>query len=109
MSLEQEKKMPVESIGDVHELGLCYTCNTVKTCTGRKTWIGPVFHCEEFSDVNGGLTQPVAKLAPAAVRDPAPAAEAANPRMGLCVNCAHRDGCGFPIVEGGTWHCEEYE
>ena len=109
MSPHHTSQQAPESDGDVHELGLCYTCITVKTCTGRKTWIGPVLHCEEFSDGSGNPVQPSPMSEPATVGNPNPAGHTANPRTGLCANCAHRDGCGFPIVEGGTWHCEEYE
>jgi hypothetical protein len=27
---------------------------------------------------------------------------------GLCMNCANRSSCKFPIPKGGVWHCEEY-
>jgi hypothetical protein len=109
MSFEQEKQMGPGTVRGVDQLGLCYTCNTVKTCTGRKTWVGPVLHCEEFSDFDGSLTQPVPAAAPTSVGTTGSTEQAASPRTGLCVNCAHRDDCGFPAAEGGTWHCEEYE
>jgi hypothetical protein len=38
-----------------------------------------------------------------------PGIEAIPGRMkGLCLNCANRASCLFPIVEGGVWYCEEY-
>ena len=67
--------------------------------------------CEEFDDrgpvVTTGKTKKSAKT-DAATATPIKSKNV-NKRRGLCVNCRHCDTCTFPIVEGGVWHCEEYE
>jgi hypothetical protein len=85
-------------------LGICATCNYVGTCTGRATWAGPVFHCEEFDD-RREMSQAPAMPAPSE-EGRAPAAVA---RFGLCLNCRHQETCGFRGGQDGVWHCEEYE
>ena len=95
------------SVSDMQAMGLCATCNSVATCTGRRTWCGPVLHCEEFDDrVEVAEVRPVAEASSAA---PVPVSAEEIQRLGLCVNCVHRDGCGLSTQEGGVWHCEEYE
>jgi len=90
------------------QMGLCSTCNSIDTCTGRKTWSGPVHFCEEFDD-----HQPCAPKAKPAVEEDskeaaAPPIRNGVPRKGLCLNCDLRDTCNYPAPEGGVWHCEEY-
>lgn len=89
-------------------LGICSTCGHVDDCTSRATWVGPVYHCEEFDD-RIEVSRP--KAAPQ--RSIAESVEAvsmvqAEP-VGLCMNCAHEKTCGLRRGEGGVWHCEEYE
>ena len=97
------------SVSDIHALGLCATCNSIDTCTSRRTWCGPVLHCEEFDD-RIEVKRQVAAATPPSASEPASRISAEEGRrLGLCVNCAHRDGCGLSTSEGGVWHCEEYE
>jgi len=90
------------------DLGICCTCNHRETCTRRRTWIGPVFHCEEFDDFVDIPRRGRVDLAKAEEPEARPSARSEAHR-GLCVNCAHRDTCTFSKPEGGVWHCEEYE
>jgi hypothetical protein len=90
----------------VGALGICATCNYVDICTGRASWQGPVFHCEEFDD-RVEMTQGEITMGDRAGQDTAAIRSAA--RIGLCVNCGHLQDCGFRAQEGGVWHCEEYE
>ncbi len=106
-----QEKTSKMSAGDMRQYGLCSTCNSIDTCTSWKNWKGPVMFCEEFDD-----RVPVAttgKTTESAKKDTAIASprktKAASKRRGLCVNCLHCETCTFPIVEGGVWHCEEYE
>jgi hypothetical protein len=90
-------------------LGICATCSYVDACTSRVTWMGPVFHCEEFDD---RVEVPQYEPAPQDRIEETHAAISARPsagRPGLCVNCAHEKACGLQRQEGGVWHCEEYE
>ena len=90
-------------------LGICCTCNYVGTCTGRATWVGPVFHCEEYDDhVEIPRHEPPQIDRSEASRSALSAGPAAA-RPGLCMNCRHNETCGFPRQEGGVWHCGEYE
>ena len=108
ISHDQSSQM---SAGDMRQYGLCSTCNTIDTCTVRKNWKGPVMFCDEFDDHVPVAT--TGKNVEKAKNDTAIAlpakAKTASRRRGLCVNCLHCDTCTFPIVEGGVWHCEEYE
>ena len=107
-----ERKKPSKmSEGDMRQYGLCSTCNSIETCINRKNWKGPVMFCEEFDDcvpvdTPEKTTESAKKGTVIALPEKT---KAASVRRGLCVNCRHRETCGFPIVEGGVWHCEEYE
>ena len=99
------------SAGDMRQYGLCSTCNSIETCINRKNWKGPVMFCEEFDDcgpvvTTGGATESAKKGTAIALPEKT---NAPSVRRGLCVNCLHCETCGFPIVEGGVWHCEKYE
>jgi hypothetical protein len=87
-------------------LGICVTCNYVDTCTGRASWLGPVFHCEEFDD---RVEMVQAEVPMGAGAEATAARIESTVQLGLCENCEHRTGCGFRRQEGGVWHCEEYE
>ena len=108
MTVETKRNPTNQTAPTPRELGICFTCNTVDTCTGRATWSGPVHHCEEFDDSDHGSRQPKLKAVPQqfAMGDGSAVAIA---RRGLCVNCSSRVSCAFPVVDGGVWHCEEYE
>lgn len=108
MTIETKRELADSAARDPRELGICCTCNAVEICTSRATWVGPVHHCEEFDDSERGSKQPVLRAVPQPVTEVVES-ETAALRSGLCVNCAHRESCAFPIVEGGVWHCEEYE
>jgi hypothetical protein len=91
--------------GSTPELGLCATCNHVRTCTSREDFVGPVTFCEEFD----AFIEPK-RAASAGEQSSTPESDSgAGAQNGLCVNCAHRENCGHRGVEGGIWHCEEYE
>jgi len=108
MTVETKRKAASRPEYSPRELGICSTCNSIEICTGRATWVGPVHHCEEFDDSSQRPQQPRLKAVPAEPVDEA-ASTSAGARSGLCINCDHRDCCTFPVVEGGVWHCEEYE
>ena len=91
--------------------GLCETCIYAVDCTFPRNPDQPVLFCEEFEanplpspmlNYEAGLKIIAANLNHVAGGDP-------GRYKGLCVNCAHRQSCQFPIPEGGIWHCEEYE
>ena len=112
MSTEMGRgKTSIMSAEDMRRYGLCSTCNSINTCINRKNWKGPVMFCEEFDDYDSVVT--TGKIKKSARADTATAkpkkSKAAAKRRGLCVNCVHCETCTFPIVEGGVWHCEEYE
>jgi hypothetical protein len=108
MTVETKREPASQVRRDPGALGLCCTCIHVDLCTSRATWVGPVHHCEEFDDSDQDAKQPSLKAVPQPAVETAQTPSASK-RSGLCINCAHRDSCTFPIVEGGVWHCEEYE
>jgi len=71
----------------------------------------PIWFCEDFD--SGRFLQSVAnqKIHSHERSTPSsnPGTELISGRMtGLCISCADRVSCMFPIMEGGVWHCEEY-
>ena len=108
MTVETKREPASQLTRDPRALGICFTCTSVDTCTSRATWVGPVHHCEEFDDSDQDAKKPKLQAVPQPTAE-AVASPAANMRSGLCVNCEHRDNCAYPAVEGGVWHCEEYE
>jgi hypothetical protein len=88
--------------GPQTKAGLCKTCAHRDNCslTGCNG-IG-IFECAEHEPA--GVT-------PAPSGNGAPVEEqvaSAAPVLGLCMDCAGREGCTFSRPEGGVWHCEEY-
>lgn len=85
--------------------GLCSTCNNEPDCAHKNTR-GPVHQCEEFD----AYQEPAGRIEHIA----APKKDNGNGKegrkfKGLCVNCNHRETCVNADLEGGVWHCEEYE
>lgn len=86
---------------------ICFSCKHVQHCALRNTDRSEsrpnhtIFECEEFD------VEPCEKKS----RDLAPPERASiGPASnGLCSDCRNRQGCTFSGVEGGVWHCEEYE
>jgi hypothetical protein len=109
MNVVTKKEESRVAASDARAMGICSTCNQVDTCTGRETWVGPVYHCEEFDDHVETAHQSQLRAVASESVDAASTAPGASSRQGLCINCDQRDECSFPIPEGGVWHCEEYE
>ena len=87
-------------------VGLCITCNNAEFCVYRKLRGSDAICCEMFdnytpSDDNSSKTSLEQKTT-------RPISSEQEDFKGLCVNCAHRDVCGFPRLSSGVWHCEEY-
>jgi hypothetical protein len=91
--------------------GLCLTCNNAPSCFHRARR-GPALFCELFD----GYAQPLGRISSERASLPADSStaclateEKTSKRVGLCVNCDHRQACAYPTPEGGIWHCEDYE
>ena len=100
-----------KTVNDSTQLGICSTCNDIEICVNKRTWKGPVLFCEEFNDyVSSKIvkenSEEISNIKETSLSEKT---STGVERRGLCVNCLLRDTCGFPIVEGGVWHCEEYE
>jgi hypothetical protein len=101
----QTYKAFTKDISDHEEpvLDLCSTCNHKDNCTLSST-SSIVYHCEEFDDSTqkqDTITIPEHSVKEDKIHN--------EQHMGLCVNCIHRDTCSLSKMEGGVWHCEEYE
>ncbi len=83
---------------------LCVSCNHLSLCQSKKNTVRPVYFCEEFDD----YIPPLSKIVQQEKKTTAYKDRIDNPNLGLCMNCAHRDDCGYSKSEGGIWHCEEY-
>ena len=90
--------------------GLCWTCNNSPSCFyhGQR---GPALFCELFDSyvspdrILAARTTPSTQQ-PFSVR---PADSGTGPQVGLCGNCDHAPPCSHSRLEGGIWHCEDYQ
>ena len=91
-------------------VGLCWTCNNAPTCFHHARR-GPALFCELFDNyVSPDVILASRTSAPARRPFTVPAAnDATVAQAGLCLNCEHAAHCGHPKLEGGIWHCEDYE
>jgi hypothetical protein len=87
-------------------LGVCFSCNQMKTCTSRKGFRGPVFYCEEFDDTSPAHKETVP--ATTGEHEDTRARCVATAAIGLCADCGNRASCSLSNTPGGIWHCEEY-
>ena len=85
-------------------LGLCTTCDHAPRCTHPRTRGVPVLECDDTSVF-------VIAIAPATgidlVHHAAPPSRAAA--KGLCATCVRLADCTYPKLEGGVWHCDEFD
>lgn len=95
-------------LNEIEILSLCSTCDLAPGCTfvRDKDKRPPNLFCEEFTCDNSRPTKKVIRNNPnvsAVIKD--------NPSKlkGLCSDCENRNFCTFPKLEGGIWHCEEYQ
>ena len=92
------------------QLGICATCVRMEFCTSKKTWVGPVFYCEEFD--NSGTSSPVSELKTPPLSTDESADSAAREKTefikGICINCNAREYCGYRTSKEVVWYCEEY-
>jgi len=94
--------------------GLCATCGILDDCVSAKNSGYPVVECEEYAMDGRAFSETVNVVAPPpsrkAVSAPSEAAVAREGVIeGLCATCALKTDCTFPRLEGGVWHCEEYQ
>ena len=85
-------------------IGLCATCNNAESCVYRKRRGTDAVYCEMFDDYVSFSSKDIPSVAMTT-----PKTTVSGELKGLCVNCVHRDNCKLPRLEGGVWHCEEYE
>jgi hypothetical protein len=111
------KKEPVRSLTEdqekpiVKRKGICGTCIYGLDCVHVESPENPKIFCEEYESEEhpamriseGGLLNAMPDSLRQETEDLRKARE-----LGLCFNCAHREGCSFQKPEGGVWHCEEY-
>ena len=84
---------------------LCWTCNHGPNCMNRGTADKPVFYCEEFD----AYIPPSSISLESASRTNSNGKTGASKCEGLCFNCGNRETCTMRGLEGGVWHCEEYQ
>lgn len=97
------------------KVSLCQSCIHAPDCFHYQKSLSagrPVFFCEYFDDAP--------PVAPAEKKNPGPEKpgrdwsklhhfkDIPGRMQGLCLNCAKRETCTFPVLEGGVWFCEEY-
>ena len=84
--------------------GLCRNCLHVAACAFRLSRPDvPIVYCEEYA-VSCPDRKPSARSADRVQGEP----RRNGSRMGLCVNCDHREACSRVRPLEGVWHCEEY-
>jgi len=87
---------------------LCSTCRYGRNCALAPKEACPVWHCEGFEFQEAGAGDVQALDAPLL---PVNRGQEQAPRghQGLCDDCANSRNCSLTAVEGGIWHCEEYQ
>ena len=88
----------------IRELGICTTCNHVRTCLFAKATRNPVWYCDEF-DSSDTTSKPAAVMPSAKVSE-RHFGEAQ--REGLCVNCETRTSCAHRKAGVTVVECEDY-
>ncbi|PKK82156.1 MAG: hypothetical protein CVT49_15160 [candidate division Zixibacteria bacterium HGW-Zixibacteria-1] len=98
------------SPSEIHSSGLCSSCNNVGTCFYRAKRGFDAIYCETFDNLITSTPGDDSRDYTTAVSGEAVSDADGVPVQlkGLCVNCADRDCCTLPKLEGGVWHCEEY-
>ncbi|HUC44014.1 MAG TPA: hypothetical protein VMR65_08250 [Candidatus Sulfotelmatobacter sp.] len=84
--------------------GLCTTCEHAPQCTHLRPHDVPTLMCDDMVPLS-------IAIAPTAGIDPGQAIPAGNrvgPK-GLCATCTRHPSCRYPKLEGGVWHCEEFD
>lgn len=96
-------------MSDVRRRSLCCTCMHEEACIKVREFVSPVIHCELF-ECEQPAVQPLIALRSETPRVAThDAVEEPSGLKGLCTNCDCRFDCCLPRLEGGVWHCEEYQ
>jgi hypothetical protein len=81
--------------------GLCAYCTRKVTCCLNDTY-GLVFDCDDYDagdEASCSLTFTTLDMC----------CEDESSIYGLCVGCQNRDICQLKRINGGIWHCDEYQ
>jgi hypothetical protein len=93
---------------DIRHIRLCSNCKNAPTCTFPKDPNRPSFYCEEF-EIEELPPQKIAEKGRTPPTDFHFSKEKDTTGFrGLCGDCENHRTCGFPKLDGGVWHCEEY-
>jgi hypothetical protein len=84
--------------------GLCATCEHAPRCTHPRASGIPILECDDVSPLLIAIA-PVTGIE--AARHPAPPPR--NAAKGLCSTCERFRNCTYPKLDGGVWHCNEFE
>lgn len=84
--------------------GLCATCEHAPDCTHPRASGAPILECDDAVPLTIAIA-PTTGIE--AVRHAAPPPRFAA--KGLCATCERFPTCTYPKLEGGVWHCEEFE
>jgi len=92
--------------------GICCTCKHASACSLSRQPNRPLYYCEEFetsgAEPSGAEPRGSDGLLTSVSEDDL--GENGLPELrGLCSDCASRLCCALSDVEGGVWHCEEYD
>jgi hypothetical protein len=96
--------------------GLCTTCNNAPECEFLRHHNKTVYHCEEYDDststqskINNRKQSQQNETESGSGSSGFSSEEESATYKGLCVNCENRRMCHHARVEGGIWHCENYQ
>jgi len=93
--------------------GLCSTCNNALTCGFLDNIQKPVWQCEEYDNIIPSTRKTIGKRVfpqtQFSIASNNISSQNSNKYKGLCVNCENRETCKHAKVEGGIWHCEDYQ
>ena len=90
------------------EQNLCSNCLYRDSCTYRSCSKRQIYYCEEFQ-LPPFEKRELLKSAQKHLVENDACVDNSFEFKGLCVNCENRHHCKQSGLEGGVWHCEEYQ
>jgi len=93
-----------EEIGrDFHRTGLCQYCESRFACSLTHD-NGFIYECEDYK-----ATRDIAPILSFSTIGIEPEEAEEEILSGLCAQCQRRDLCPLKYINGGVWHCEEFQ
>lgn len=81
--------------------GLCAYCTRRITCC-LSSDCGLVYDCDDYDPGEESGSAIIFSTLDCCTEEP-------ESEYGLCAHCQNRDICQLRLINGGVWHCDEYQ